>query len=319
MTSARPVVSVLAALALAAGSTAASTAASTASAGAAPGDLPRKIQVPRGWQPEGITTNGRSLFVGSLKDGGIWRVNLTSGDREVLHTGKQGRVAVGIDYDRRRKLIWVAGGPTGIVRAHNARTGRIVKRYDFGDGRFLNDLTVTKRGVFVTDSMSDELAVVPLSRRADGLPPRSAARTITLEGDFELVPNEFNLNGIERYQGRLLAVQSVNGNLYRINPRTGRARLVDVSGARLVNGDGLEREGKVLYVVRNSNNRVVALRLSAGPEARRIAVLEHRSLDVPTTAAAARGVLWAVNARFGTTPTNRTRYWITRLPLVSHR
>lgn len=312
---ARPVVSVLTALALAAGA-----AASSASAGAAPGDLPRKIQVPRGWQPEGITTNGRSLFVGSLKHGGIWRVNPARGAREVLHAGKQGRVAVGIDYDKRRRLLWVAGGPTGIVRAHSARTGRIVKRYDFGDGRFLNDLTVTKRGVFVTDSMSDELAVVPLSRRVDRLPPSSAARTITLGGDFDLVPNEFNLNGIVRYKGRLLAVQSVNGRLYSIHPRTGRARLVDVSRARLVNGDGLERKGKVLYVVRNRNNRVVALRLSADePEARRIAVLQRRSFDVPTTAAAARGSLWAVNARFGTTPTNRTRYWITRLPLVSHR
>lgn len=316
MVTARPVVSVLATLALAAGSAAASTPA-----GATPGqDLPRTIQLPRGWQPEGITTNGRSLFVGSLKNGGIWRVNPARGNREVLNNGKRGRVAVGIDYDARRRLIWVAGGDTGVVRAHSARTGRVVKSYDFGDGRFLNDLTVTRRGVFVTDSMSDELAVVPLGRRGHRLPPRSAARTITLKGDFELVPNQFNLNGIVRYRGRLLAVQSVNGKLYSIHPRTGRARLVDVTRARLVNGDGLERKGRVLYVVRNTNNRIVALRLSnRGLDARRIAVLEHRRLDVPTTAAAARGKLWAVNARFGTTPTNRTRYWITRLPLVSQR
>jgi hypothetical protein len=35
--------------------------------------------------------------------------------------------------------------------------------------------------------------------------------------------------------------------------------------------------------------------------------------DVPTTAALAHDSLWVVNARFGTTPTPQTPYWITRV------
>jgi sugar lactone lactonase YvrE len=313
MKASRLVVSVLAVAVVVTGSPASSSAAGDPP----PSSLPQRIELPRGWQPEGITTDGSTLFVGSLKHGGIWRVDPRTGRQQVVSAGAQGRMAVGVDYDVRRELLWVAGGPTGEVRAHNPRSGRVVARYDFGDGRFINDLTVTPRGVYATESFGDELAVVPLRPRRDRLPARSAARTLSLSGDFEPVADAFNLNGIEHDRGRLLAIQSVNGHLLRINPRTGLTRRVDVSGARLTNGDGLELAGDVLYVVRNMNNRVVALMLDeALRSAERLSVLRHPSLDVPTTAAVARRALWAVNARFGTEPTDGTRYWVTRLPLA---
>lgn len=282
--------------------------------------LPERIDLPRGWQPEGITTDRRSLYVGSLKNGALWKGSPRSTRGQVLAKGRKGRVAVGVDYDRSRDLLWVAGGATGVIRAHDARSGDVMATYRFGSGRFLNDLTVTRRGVYATDSMGDELAVVPL-RRGDRLPRAGKARTLQLTGAFEPVADAFNLNGLVRHDRRLLAVQSVNGKLYRINPRTGRSRLVQVTGARLVNGDGLELDGDTLYVVRNRNNRVVALELGPrGRTAERVARLTDPDLDVPTTAAVARGALWAVNARFGTTPTADTRYWITRLPLADeHR
>jgi len=282
--------------------------------------LPERIDLPRGWQPEGITTDGRSLYVGSLKNGALWKGSPRSTRGRVLAKGRKGRVAVGVDHDRSRDLLWVAGGATGVIRAHDARSGDVVATYRFGSGRFLNDLTVTRRGVYATDSMGDELAVVPL-RRGDRLPRAGKARTLRLTGAFEPVPDAFNLNGVVHHGRWLLAVQSVNGKLYRINPRTGRSRIVQVTGARLVNGDGLELDGDTLYVVRNRNNRVVAL--DFGPRvktAKRVARLTDPDLDVPATAAVARGALWAVNARFGTTPTADTRYWITRLPLADgHR
>ena len=61
----------------------------------------------------------------------------------------------------------------------------------------------------------------------------------------------------------------------------------------------------------------------AGNHERQVLALKDRAItpdpltsdgfDVPTTAALARGSLWVVNARFGTTPTPRTPYWITRV------
>lgn len=285
--------------------------------GAASSPLPRRIELPRGWQPEGIASDGTHLFVGSLRHGGIVEVDPRTGRREILTSPKRGRVAVGIRYDRRRDLIWVAGGATGKIRAHDADSGRRVAWYSFGRGRFLNDITISRRAVYATDSVGAELAVVPFRGRGKALPPRTAARTLSLTGDFEPVPDEFNLNGIVRDGRWLLAVQSVNGTLFRINQRTGLTRQLRVRGARLLNGDGLERVGNTLYVVRNRNDKVVALHLNPRlTAARRLGVIGHRSLDVPTTVAVALERLWAVNARFGTEPHRRTPYWITRLGKV---
>jgi hypothetical protein len=102
-----------------------------AATGSTPAAAPRRIDLPRGWQPEGVTTDGRRLYVGSLADGAIYRANPRTGSGAVLARGRSGRVAVGIDYDRRRDLLWVVGGPTGVIRAHDADTGKVRRVYRF--------------------------------------------------------------------------------------------------------------------------------------------------------------------------------------------
>jgi hypothetical protein len=123
----------------------------------------------------------------------------------------------------------------------------------------------------------------------------------------------FNLNGIVTSGRRLIAVQSNTGLLFRINPFTGRTRTIDL-GRRLRNGDGLEIDGDILYVVRNQNNRIAVVdlnrRLTRGVVVDRIT---DEDFDVPTTAALLRRSLYAVNARFNTPPTPDTEYWITRV------
>ncbi|MFC7493766.1 MULTISPECIES: YncE family protein [unclassified Nocardioides] len=117
---------------------------------------PDQIDLPNGWRPEGITNDGRRLYVGSLADGAIWVADPRTGDGEVLAEGATGRVAVGVTYDWRRDLLWVAGGLTGEVRAQDADTGEVLATYSFpspdATQRFLNDLTVTRQAVYVTDS-----------------------------------------------------------------------------------------------------------------------------------------------------------------------
>ena len=82
-------------------------------------------------------------------------------------------------------------------------------------------------------------------------------------------------------------------------------------------GDGLELSGKTLYVVRNFANTVAVLTMRAGlTEAELVGefTAEDFELDIPTTGTLTQGALWVVNARFSTTPTLDTPYWITRLP-----
>ena len=82
----------------------------------------------------------------SLANGAIWKTNPQTGQGRVLAKGRAGRVAVGVEYDAKRNLIWVAGGPTEIIRAHSARTGVVRATYAFPtDTRFINDLAVTRR------------------------------------------------------------------------------------------------------------------------------------------------------------------------------
>lgn len=277
--------------------------------------FPARIDLPDGWAPEGITAGrGTTVYVGSLANGAIWKGNVRTGSGRVLVAGIAGKVAVGVEYDRRRNRLWVAGGRTGEVRAYDASSGRLLRTYAFSPSGFLNDLVVTRNAVYVTDSGIQELKVIPLGRHGS-LPRQSEVRTLPLAGEISFVAGEFNANGIVARGGWLIVVQSNAGRLFRVNPRTGVATAIDTGGVSVTAGDGLELHGRTLYVVRNQLNRVEVFRLNARlTSARHLGTLTSADLATPTTAALQAGRLWAVNARFGTPVTSTTDYWITRLP-----
>jgi hypothetical protein len=274
--------------------------------------FPSRIDLPDGWQPEGITAGlGNRAYVGSLADGAIAKVNLRSGAVTPLAEGAPGRVTVGVDYERGRHRIWAAGGNSGQVRAYDARTGALLETYQLTTG-FLNDVVVTRRAVYVTDSNVQQLIVIPLGRHG-ALPDPSAAFTLPLTGDL-VYQAGFNLNGIVASRGWLIVVQSNTGQLFRVHPRTGDTTEIDLHGASVTFGDGLEVRGSRLAVVRNQLNEVAVFKLGAHlRSARLVRTLTSPDLDVPTTVAFSAGRLWAVNARFSTPPTPTTPYWITRL------
>jgi sugar lactone lactonase YvrE len=277
--------------------------------------LPARIDLPDGWQPEGITAGrGATFYVGSIPGGAIWKGNFRTGSGRVLVPSGTGQVAVGVDYDWRKGRIWVAGGPTGDVRVYNAGSGKLLQTYHFTSATppFLNDLVVTRTAVYVTDSFNQQLDVIPLGRHGK-LPAPSKAYSLPLTGDITYQAS-FNANGIVARSGWLILVQSNTGLLFRVDPRTGVARKIDLGGYFVLNGDGLELHGRTLYVVRNQSNLVAVFRLGSRLQsARFLGELTSTGLDIPTTAAFSLGRLWVVNARFNTPPTATTEYWITRL------
>lgn len=279
-----------------------------------PGGYPDRIELPQGWQPEGITTDGTALYVGSLADGRLLRADPRTGRVRVLPASGTGSPAVGVDHDAERRALWVAGGPIGEVRVHRAANGRLLRAYPLPtdpDGRFANDVAVTPDAVYFTDSRNAELGVVPLAGR--DLPPADAVETLPLTGDFQLVDG-FNLNGIVASGPWLLAVQSATGTLFRIDPGTGDTTAVDLGGYSLLNGDGLELDGDLLYVVRNRDNLVAAVELADDRASGEVVdELTSADFDVPTTAALLGDSLWAVNARFGNPDPANADYWITRV------
>jgi sugar lactone lactonase YvrE len=277
-------------------------------AAAAAQTLPRRLDLPNGWQPEGIAAGaGNQLFVGSVATGAVVRVDARTGRSRVVVSGRRDRAATGLKRVGNR--LFVSGAGTGRAWVYDARTGRQLKAYRLapsGQDTFVNDVVVTGQGAYFTDSRRNALYRVPLDL--------GDAREIALTGIPLQAGN--NLNGIvaSRDGRTLIAVQTNTGRLWRIDPQTGRASAIDLGGASVDNGDGLLLRGRTLYVVRNQNDRIAVVTLSADLTTGRVTrSIRSASFDVPTTIAQIGGRLYAVNARFGTTPTARTPYWISRV------
>jgi hypothetical protein len=265
--------------------------------------LPQTIPLPAGFPPEGIAAGpGTTAYVGSRADGSVYRFDVRSAEGEVLVRGREGRGAYGLKRFGNR--LYVAGGPTGFLYVYDARTGRPVDAVDV-DGGFVNDVIVTRRGAYFTDSQKAMLYVL---RRGGG-----EARTLELTGDWEQVPDEFNANGIAASPDgeTLILVQSVSGKLFTANPRTGATQEIDLGLDTVTNGDGLLLRGRTLYVVRNQDNEIAVVRLNRDMTSGRIVRrLRDEDFDTPTTVARVAGRLYAVNSRFTVEPTPRTRYQV---------
>ncbi|MDQ4007487.1 MAG: hypothetical protein M3211_05270 [Actinomycetota bacterium] len=276
------------------------------------------IALPPGLRPEGVTSDRDSTFyVGSLGDGRVVTGDLSTGRTHVLVPGVDGRVAVGMQHDRRHDRLWVAGGPTGAVTAYDAGSGEELGRWVTPGSVFLNDVAVTRDAVYVTDSGRQRLVVVPLGDRG-ALPATDGATTLPLTGDLEVDPAAFNANGIRALrEDTLVLVQSNTGTLFLVDAATGTTDAVEMTEGALAGGDGLELGAGRLFVVRGGGDDTVAVvRLDDGGTTAAVEqVVRDAAFDVPTTATFADGELWAVNARFDTEPTPDTEYDLVRVDL----
>jgi sugar lactone lactonase YvrE len=275
--------------------------------------FPDVVPLPTGFQPEGIDVRGTSFYVGSIPTGAVYRGDLRSGAGEVLVPPQTGRAAIGLDVDAHGR-IFVAGGPTGQAYVYDARTGARLATYQLAaePPTFVNDVVVTGEAAWFTESQQAVLYRVPLGRNgALG----AQDEVVPLTGDFELAAG-FNVNGIDATPSgtKLVVVQSNLGRLYTLDPKTGEADLVELSGGDVRFGDGILLDGMTLYVVQNQLNRLAVVRLAPGLSSGTI--VEHLTdpaLDVPTTIAELGRSLYAVNARFGTPDPAVAAYSVIRL------
>ncbi len=287
----------------------ASSSAATATQSAARAAFPATIQLPDGFQPEGIAIGrGHIAYFGSLADGSIYRVDLRTGNGSIISSGP-GTPSVGLKIDNRDHLF-VAGGPAGTARVVDVSTGDILASYQLATGAsFINDVVLTKDAAYFTDSVNPFLYKLPLAG-SGSLPAADEVQAIPFSGDLVFMPG-FNVNGIASTpDGKaLLVIQSNTGLLFRVNPQTGSTQTVDVGGESLVNGDGLLQAGHLLYVVQNVANTVAVIRLNTrGTSGTVVDRVTDRRFDVPTTVAAFGSRLYLPNARFTTPPTATTPY-----------
>ena len=207
----------------------------------------------------------------------------------------------------------MSGASTGKAFVYDAKTGTLVREYQLattGGPTFINDVVVTKKAAFFTDSNRAVIYKVPIAGKTLG-----DAQTIPLTGDFQLVPG-FNLNGIAATPNgkTLIAIQSATGKLFTIDPATGATKAIDLGGAVLSNGDGLLLQGKTLYVVQNRDNKIAVVKLDAKLTSGTVVrTITDAAFDVPTTIARHGNRLYAVNARFTTPPGPTTTYSVVQV------
>lgn len=288
-------------------------AALAAPAATASDSFPETIALPNGWLPEGIAIEGTTFYAGSRANGAVWRGDLRTGEGSILVPGVEGRVATGLKVNE--GLLFVSGASTGRAWVFDADTGTQLREYVFATpppATFINDVVVTDDAAYFTDSNRPVIYKVPLT--LDGTPAETF-ETISLGGEYQHVAG-FNLNGIDATPNgkTLIAVQSMTGKLYTIDPDTGVANEIDLGGATVTNGDGILLHGNTLYVVRNRNNEIAVIELAPDLSSGAIVgTITDPDFDVPTTVARHGSRLYLPNARFTTPPTPTTTYNIVQV------
>lgn len=271
------------------------------------------IQLPDGFFPEGIASGrGSTFYVGSLVDGAIITGDYRTGETDLLVEGVPGRLSVGMNYDRRSGYLFVAGGPGGVGRVYDTKSGALVAEISLGPG-FINDVIVTREAAYFTNSFAPEIYAVALGAGGQLL-NHSGGTTIPLSGDFVFAPGQFNANGIEATPtgSTLLVVNSFFGTIYRVDPQTGVATEIDLGG-EAINGDGLLLRGKTLYAVVGRLNQIAVISLDSKLTSGQVEEpITNVAYNVPTTVAGFGNSLYAVNAKFGTPPLPTTPYEVVK-------
>jgi sugar lactone lactonase YvrE len=269
--------------------------------------------------PEGVAFNPASnkFYVGSTTDGTLYEGDLASSEATVFSEGgADGRTtAIGMKVDSNGNL-WVAGGGTGQMFVYNTADGSLVASYTTPEVEqtFINDVTFTPDGsAYFTDSLR------PILFRISGAEGGEAEAWLDFTGTALEYVEGFNLNGIAATpDGRyLLTVQTVNGNLYRIDTTSQEIIQVDVGEADLTAGDGILLIGDTLYVSRNSIGEIVPVTMSEDYSTGTAGeAITDPSLIFPTTLAQADGSLLVVNSQFNNREgTPQLPFTVSRIPL----
>ncbi len=292
---------------------------------------PEAISIPIGFEGEGIELGkGHEFFVGGFSfssvfgplfgvshplsefAGAIYKGNLRTGEGAIL-VPPTGKPVAGLSYDPRTDYLYAATGfgdlGTGIfsgggVIVYDASSGAVITEITFGDGIVLNDVLVTRTGVYVTDSVNPDLYKVVLEK-GGRLPSTPVFEVIPMDG-FVMVPG-FNANGlVGNFDGKQLVIVNISsGVLYRVDTASGEASAIVIEGAEQLfpDGDGLYLDGRTLYIMQNFSNKIAVVQLSGdlsgGEFIKNIpGEGEINPLDIATTIIGFGNGIYAINTHF---------------------
>ncbi|MDX8048549.1 hypothetical protein SK571_04095 [Lentzea sp. BCCO 10_0798] len=274
-------------------------ALATATAVPASASRAQTIVLPGAVSAEGIAVGrGTTFFAGDLIRGDIFRGDLRRGKADMFIDNPDGRMAVGMAVLSSRNMLFVAGGGTGQAYVYDTDTGATLATYQFGDPStsVINDVTVTSRGAWFTDSLQAKLYFVPVSPAGT----LGKFRTLAVTGPAAVTPGQFNLNGIQAAPGgrSLVVAHSGTGSVYRVDATTGVSVLI--SGVSVPSVDGLVLSGRSLWAVQ-ATNQISLIHLSPELDSGVVRkVITSDLLQSPATAALHGDRLAVINGKFDT-------------------
>ena len=299
---------------------------------AAKENWPEAITIPAGFEAEGIERGkGPEFFLGgfsfssvfgpaffgvphelSESAGAIYKGNLRTGKGAIL-APPTGKPVGGLSYDPRTDYLYAATGFVDLVTGsftdqgvivYDASSGDIVTEIGFGDGIVLNDVLVTRKAVYVTDSVNSDLYKLVLEK-GGRLPSTPVVEVIPMSG-FEMQPG-FNANGlVGKFNGKQLVIVNITtGVLYRVDTASGEASPLKIEGAEqlFADGDGLYLHGRTLYIMQNFSDKIAVVKLSGnfsrGKFIKNIpGEGEINPLNIATSIIGFRNGIYAINTNF---------------------
>jgi hypothetical protein len=278
------------------------------------------VNLPRGFKPEGIASDGSNGFFSASLNGWILHHDLERGlsskvvGSEIRSYSLQ---LTGLKYCPRQKAIFAAGSFHGmgyvLYLEQKEGTFHVIRRVDldFGPRTYLNDVFMSNDTVFFTDSWQPKLYA--LSRY--GEPSSAEIRPYDLgpamKGPMGLLFSSNGLVAVEEAPSHttLVVAHWAKGALYKVTiqrnmkpsqtaPAVQQIAISDLS--RHLAGDGIVLgPSRLLYVADNINNRVVQMQLSADfTSAKALCSITSSNLHGVSTMSYINGRLWATNSHF---------------------
>ncbi len=303
----------------------------SANAGEKP--FPKIVPVLDGSYHEGFAIGKGSTGYSGSPDGSVYKVNLRSGQGEVLvppvvpFDPIADCYTLGMRVDPRSNNLFIAGCFHGTALVYDANTGAEKMTFQLAPEfeSVINDIAITQDAVYFTDFAAPMIYRLPLSRNGNIPGDANAATSIPLTGDFETGDNVYGAfaNGIVATpDGNTLIIgNSGTSKIFRVDSVSGHADEIIVDPPLVGFLDGIIMRDGVLYIVTPdgtfncpSQDRVQVVVLDEDMlTGTQVGIITDPAMDGVASGALHGDSLYVNNARYCDFPAPETPYWITKL------
>ena len=298
--------------------------------------FPTRVSTLDGAASEGFAIGKGHTAYNSSPDGSIYKVDLRSGEGEVLVDIQDpfDCLKLGMRVDDRTNYLFVAGCVYGNALVFDADNGALIMEYQLntsGEFGLPNDLTITKDAVYFTDSYRPVLYRLPLSSNGEIPLDAGAATEIPLPAEFAVNPNEPCCGGngiVSTPNGKTLIIGHSNlAQLYRLDTASGDIDQIALDGPLTGFLDGIAMQGRTLYIMTPydfpgppvSIDRIQVVELDKGYLTGTLAktITDPDNLDGVASGAIFGNSLYVNNARYTVEfpPEPDTPFWVTKLKI----